>query len=245
MSRRAIFLDVDGVMLDPERTSAEWVRLMGEVLAPALGGTPEEWGRANAKVFPRVFADRASWYRPDPEVSERLLITMMFREECALLELAAPSDEEAFRLGRELDVHVSHHTRAAFPATVEVIRNLALSFELHTATGNPSWRVEPMLEQWGVRDLFGVLPGGDLVGVMKGAEAFYPSVFALAGVEASEAVVVDDHNDMLLSARALGARTVLIGDGRGQRADVEPGTAGADLVIANIEELPAALRRLG
>lgn len=240
MARRAIFLDVDGVMLDPTRTSAEWIRLMGDVLAPALGGTPEDWGRANADVFPRVFFDRDRWYRDDPLESERSLVTQVFQGECEFLGIPLLSSDEAVRLGREIDVYVGQHTRAAFPRTIEVIRELAVTFELHTATGNPPWRVEPMLEQWGVRDLFGVLPGEHVVGVMKDSDAFYPAVFALAGVDATEAIVVDDKDAILRKASTLGATTVLVHSG-----GTEDDTSMADLVIGSIEELPGALQRLG
>lgn len=43
---------------------------MGDVLAPALGGAPGDWGRANAEVFPPAFADRGRWYDDDPGVAE-------------------------------------------------------------------------------------------------------------------------------------------------------------------------------
>jgi phosphoglycolate phosphatase-like HAD superfamily hydrolase len=240
MTRRAVFLDVDGVMLDPPRTGAEWERLIGDVLAPALGGTPEEWGRANADVFPRVFADRGGWYHDDPIEAERRLVTEIFQGACEFLGLPLVSADDAVSLGRKVDAYVGRHTRAAFPRTVEVIRTLSLTFQLHTATGNPSWRIEPMLQRWGVRDLFGVLPGIDLAGAMKNSDAFYPAVFALAEVDAPEAVVVDDDGAQVLRARALGATTVLVHGEGTEGAD----TAAADLVIANIEELPAALQRL-
>jgi len=238
MSRQAVFLDVDGVLLDPVRTPAEWVRLIGDVLAPALGGAPAAWGRANAVVFPRVFADRARWVHDDPATAERRLITRLLREQCEMLDVAYPGDEDAVRLGRELDRYVCLHADCAFPATVEVIRELAARYAVHTATGNPSWRVETFLEQWGVRELVGVPAGTDLVGVMRDTTAFYRRVFALAGVEAEEAIVVDDTVENVVRARALGARAVLVDPDGGTRDGV------ADAVIVNVAELPETLRLL-
>jgi len=153
MSRRAVFLDVDGVLLDPERTRAEWIRLMGDVLAPALGGTQGEWGRANAEAFPTAFADRGRWYDDDPAAAERNLITILLREPCRIVGVPYPGDDEAFALGRRVDAYVCRRADCAFPATIDVIRDLAASHDLHTATGNPSWRVEALLDQWGVRGL--------------------------------------------------------------------------------------------
>jgi len=237
LNQRAVFLDVDGVLLDPELTPLEWNRLMGEVLAPAIGGTPADWGHANAAVFPRLFAARERWYDADPLVTERRFITLMLEEQCDFLGLARVAEEDAFRLGRELDAHVYRHARCAYPAAVAVIRELAAEREVHAATGNPSWRVEALLEQWGVRDLVGVLPGVDLVGVQKDSEAFYPAVFELAGVATDRAVVVDDVESHLARARRAGARTVLVGPGAASEQ--------ADAVIGNVADLPATLRRLG
>ena len=49
---KAVFLDMDGVLLDADRLPLEYQRLLGEVLAPALGGSVTDWGRANASSFP-------------------------------------------------------------------------------------------------------------------------------------------------------------------------------------------------
>ena len=238
MQRTAVFLDVDGVMLDPVRTPAEWIRLIGDVLAPALGGEPADWGRANAEAFPRVIADRTAWYDDDPATAEHSLITLLLREQCRIVGVAYPGDDAAFALGREIDLHVCRNSDSAFPATIDVIRELATTHQLHTATGNPSWRVEALLEQWGVRDLFGVTTGTDLVGVTKDTEDFYRRVFALADVPAAHAVVVDDSASQLRIAHAVGARTVLVAPERAAPDDA------VGVVITNIAELPDAIRSL-
>lgn len=237
MTRPAIFLDVDGVLLDPVRTPAEWVRLMGDVLAPALGGAPADWGRANATAFPHVFADRAAWYDDDPTAAERKLITRLLREQCRIVGVPYPGDDAAFALGRRMDVYVCRHADCAFPATIGVLRDLAASHDLHTATGNPSWRVVALLDQWGVRDLFGVTPGTDLAGVMKDTADFYPRVFALAGVDARHAIVVDDAVEHVARIRAAGARAILVAPNGGSGGEI------ADAVISNIAALPGAVRR--
>ena len=103
--------------------------------------------------------------------------------------------------------------------------------------------VEPLLEQWGVRDLIGVPAGTDLVRVMKDSLQFHPAVLALAGVAPENAVVVDDDPEQVRRARALGARGVWVDAG----IRVSGGAGGdvADAVISNIAELPDALRGIG
>jgi FMN phosphatase YigB (HAD superfamily) len=239
MRRRAVFLDVDGVLLEPERTAAEWVRLVGDVLAPALGGEAAAWGRANAALFPVVFEDQARWFDPDPMVSERNLVTELLRAQCAFVGVPYPGDDAAFALGRELDLYVCRNADCAYPATIAVIRALAARRKVHTATGNPSWRVEALLEQWGVRDLVGVLVGKDLVGVMKATEDFYHRAFAMAGVAPADAIVVDDASSHLRRARAVGARTVLVDPG-----GTQPTGDHVDSVIGNVAELPGVVEAL-
>ena len=243
MTLRAVFLDVDGVLLDPARTTAEWMRLMGDVLAPAVGGSPADWGRANGAIFPTLFRDRDRWRDDDPLISDRNFDILLLTEMCRFLGHAPPDPEAARELFVEVSVYVCRRADCAFPATIDVIRELALSYDVHLATGNPSWRMEPLLEQWGVRDLIGVAAGTDLVRVMKDSPQFHPSVFALAGVAPENAVVVDDDPEQVRRACALGARGVWVAAGAEDRSGA--GCDVADAVISNIAELPDALRGIG
>ena len=63
-------------------------------------------------------------------------------------------------------------------------------------------------------------------------------MFALAGVEAEQAIVVDDTRENARRARALGALAVLV-DPAGEATP-----EGVDAVTTNIVELPDALRHL-
>ena len=129
MPLRACFLDVDGVILDPTRTHLEWVRLMGDVLAPALGREPVDWGRANAEVFPRVWnGPREVWHDEDPLIAARQLSLLLLHEACRLLDVPLPDEETAAALSRGVDRYVYQNTRAAFPGAASAIRTLATSY---------------------------------------------------------------------------------------------------------------------
>jgi hypothetical protein len=56
-----IFLDDGGVLSDNERRSGEWRRLVGEFLAPRLGGSAQAWGEANFAVFERQWRRFERW----------------------------------------------------------------------------------------------------------------------------------------------------------------------------------------
>ena len=88
----------------------------------------------------------------------------------------------------------------------------------------------------GLLGSFGILFGADLVNAVKPAAAYYARAFLIAGVEPSQAVVVDDDPGYLRAAREVGARTVLVG----------PGEAPPDaLHIASLAELRALLEARG
>ena len=79
----AVFLDVDGVINDHALNPGMWDSLMGDVLAPALGGEPADWGRANRKVFPRIWAQQHTWGTDPMEritIEARLILSGMCEE---------------------------------------------------------------------------------------------------------------------------------------------------------------------
>lgn len=240
MALRAVFLDLDGVLVDPAKLGPEYVRLLGEVLAPALGGTAEEWGRANAETFPRLF-DRLTnevGHDTPPGDAYRMEYVENVRMMCDVLGRPAPDGAECERLGREFNVYVRGHSRSPFPGAARCVRTLAASYAIHLATGNPSWTAEAVLRQLGVSALIGLPCGPDLVGVLKRSPLFYLRLFERAGVRGMEAVVVDDSPAQLAMAADAGAATVLVAPG-GAPAGL------ADAVVEGVEDVAGAVLRLG
>lgn len=231
----AICLDMDGVLFDPARTPAEWIRLVGEVLAPALGGDVASWGAANRRVIAGLLEnyphDREDILTAEIEYGVAWVGAM-----CRELGIPPPAEIEAARLARLTEVHVCTHTTATFAEARAAIEALRPSYALHTATGHFSWRVDALLANLGVLDYFEVRCGPDRVGAAKATTAFYERVFAGAHVEPRSALVVDDNPSQLEIAATIGARTALIDPARPD--------APFDLVLAGIEELPGALASL-
>ncbi len=238
MPLTAVFLDMDGVLVDQTKLPLEYQRLMGEALAPALGGAVEDWGRANEVTFPRIFPivmaappemPPLEWYGWQDVLSVRGM--------CEEIGIEPPSDEECMRLGDACDRHVRANHEAFFPGIAPTVRELAASYGLHFATGNPSWNIETAIERLGVSELFGTLCGPDLVDARKGTPQFYPRLLELADVRPSDAVVVDDSAARLAEVTALGASTVQVNAEGVANPDV-------DAVITTIGELPRALETL-
>ncbi|MDA1004445.1 MAG: hypothetical protein O3B31_14060 [Chloroflexi bacterium] len=82
MALRAVFLDIDGVILDPAPGDAEWMRVSGDVYAAEFGGDPVSWGRASQELFGGVVAqlDRTLG---DPSEIERGVHVALLARLCA------------------------------------------------------------------------------------------------------------------------------------------------------------------
>jgi phosphoglycolate phosphatase-like HAD superfamily hydrolase len=239
MALTTVFLDMDGVLVDQTKLPLEYQRLLGEVLAPALGVAAEDWAEANRIAFPRWFAQVQARPVSEPPLERYdLEFLLSVRGMCEVLGRPAPPRESCIRLGRAADTHVRTHHQAFFPEAASVIRELASRYTVHFATGNPSWNIQVTIDRLGVADCVGLLCGPDRLGVLKQSPEFYPRLFRLAGLAPSSGVVVDDSEIQLEMAAQRGASTVLVGS---QAAEHAPWSA----VVPRIADLPRALRTLG
>jgi phosphoglycolate phosphatase-like HAD superfamily hydrolase len=239
MPPTTVFLDVNGVIVDADRLPQEYQRLMGEVLAPALGGAPEDWGRANAIVWPRVWAlaQNDAW-GDDPDERNRHLVTLNVRGMAEHLGIDPPDEDTCLRLDDDFTRHVLANGDFFFADSADVIRTLAARHQLHMAASYDSSAVEVMLEHLGVTEDVGIKFGWDLVGARKGSPDFYPRIFEATSTDPTDAVVVDDRTDMLTLAAGLGAATVLV------QSDPAEADHPFDAVITDIGQLPAAIQAL-
>ena len=209
-----IFLDDGGVITDKQRRAAEFGRLVGVCFVPLLGGTEEAWARAHRVVVDRLAepqavsalaaADFVGFYRA---YQLRWVAGM-----CELLDLPTPPEEECLDLAYRALGWITRRIQAALPGAVEAIRLLhRQGYGLHTASGACSLELVGALEGMGVRHCFGRLFGADLINTFKEGPEYYAHLFANAGVQPEEALVVDDSADAARWAGQLGAGIVLVG----------------------------------
>jgi HAD superfamily hydrolase (TIGR01509 family) len=237
-----ILLDDGGVMNDNSIRGVEWQRLVGEYLAPRLGGTAGAWAEANRVVFSQMWREFEDLLRPVQE-EDRAEYFDFFGEQrgrwlhdmCARVGVDTPSANDCYALGLETEQYVLPRVRSGYLGAAEAIRALhARGYALCTASGQTAFELEGYLTGLGVRDLFPKrLYGPDLVGAMKGTTAYYERILADAHLNASETLVVDDQPLPIKRAAALGITTVYVG---------ERGPADAHHTVARVADLPGLLR---
>jgi HAD superfamily hydrolase (TIGR01509 family) len=241
MSRPVIFLDDGGVMNDNRLRGEQWQRMVGEFFVPRLGGDQRAWAAANYQVITRLL-DPEPWQArlraaPDYRSFDRQYQIDWLRWMCELVGVAAPTEDECVALGHAATRYITPRVRAAFPCAVAAIRLLhERGHVLHTASGEASEDLDGYLQGMGVRDCFGRLYGPDLVDTFKDGPRFYERVFADAGVEPRDALVVDDNARVVAWVVETGARAVLIGA-------MPPGESTIPC-LDSLAELPSLIERL-
>ena len=137
---------------------------------------------------------------------------------------------------REASRYVALRVRAAYPGVIETIKTLYQEgYILHTASNEASYDLEGYLTGMGVRHCFDRLYGVDLVDILKESPEYYRRVLQDAGVEASQAVFIDDSARRLAYAAQMGAKTVLVGKTQGFHFDA---------MIEGLQNLPELLSEL-
>jgi HAD superfamily hydrolase (TIGR01509 family) len=223
---KSVFFDAAGVLLDTSVMTPQWQRLIGEFLAPRLGGEPSAWGPANAYAAERMWAR----YRDPggtPRETHGRLRRLWLREMCEKVGVRSPRDAGA--LAEETYGWVAARVVAPMPNVAEAMRSLKdRGFRLFTSTGQSSLEIGGYLSAIGVRDLFDETYGTDIVDRWKTNAGFYRKILEHSAVSAEEAMTVDDQERCLEWAKRAGFRTFLFAPN---------GTASSHEMIGALSEL--------
>ncbi|HEY6204516.1 MAG TPA: HAD-IA family hydrolase [Candidatus Limnocylindria bacterium] len=219
-----LFVDKGGVLIDNTTLSGQWRRLIGEFLAPRLGGRHEEWGAANVPAFERQWmrfqqaaaaggpADIRGFFAKDAR--------QWFLDMCDGVGIDRPPDDVADALAADTVRYVRSRLEIPVPRTLDALRALrARGIVLHTASADAHDDLVEFLERIGARDLFDRVYGSDLVNTWKFGPAYYRAVLADSGVDPARAAVVDDQPQALAWASECGLRGFLVERQGGQGFD--------------------------
>jgi pyrophosphatase PpaX len=162
-----------------------------------------------------------------------------------LREYSGGNETEAERLlGRYREYQLEHHDRLlhAYDGVVDTLRALsAAGHPLAIVTSKSDWLARRGLEYVGVSDLFPVLVGCDTCVNHKPHPEPVERALALLGAEPTNALFVGDSPHDIQSGRAAGVYTV--GATWGAFSQAEMAASGANVLIDDISDLPAAIQR--
>lgn len=220
----AIFLDDGGVMSDNARRAAPWQRLVGEFFEPRLGGSRWAWAEANRRVATDLFANFEALLGEDRAFGqfERRYNRQWLPLMCRWVGVDEPADDQIDALCREATAWITCRVEAAIPGAPETVRRLHReSYRLFTASGEDSIALNGYLRAMGIRDYFGErLYGPDLLGVLKSGVWYYEALFGDAGIDAADALVIDDSPNAVAWAREVGAQALHVGTELSRLADL-------------------------
>lgn len=136
----------------------------------------------------------------------------------------------------------SAETTRPWPGVVETLTLLrARGLALAVCTNKPSRATAEVLSALALDHFFDVVVGADDAPAIKPDPAHVTIILDRLGVLASQAVMVGDSHNDILSARRAGVATVALSFGYAHGPVAE---LGADMVIDDFRELPVALAQM-
>ena len=221
----ALFIDDGGVMNDNNLRAPEWRRLIGEFMPSRMGGTPEQWADANQSVFPAIWQHMQQRFHTfaSHQAFYRTYAIGWMSEMCSYLGVAVPQEADAITLYSELAVYVGERENCSIEGAASAVHSLHHSgYRLFTASGTASWELRAITARMGLAESFLELYGPDLVDRVKYGTGFYERVFAHAGVQPKDALVIESDKECCRWAIESGANAVWIDPrGRGDATSLE------------------------
>jgi putative hydrolase of the HAD superfamily len=115
-----------------------------------------------------------------------------------------------------------HAQSVPYPETIDLARALARTgrYRLMTINNESAELNQYRLEQFGLRDVFVTFFSSCWVGILKPARRIYEVALAMSQAEPSSSVFIDDREQNLEPARALGMQTIRFTDAPQLRQDL-------------------------
>jgi FMN phosphatase YigB (HAD superfamily) len=225
----AIFFDMWGVLIDGTDVPTRWQELIGEFLAPRLGGEIAAWRAANVYAAERMFARYRDPMGTPRETHPRLR-RLWLREMCE--KVAVPPPKNAAALAEETIAWVTSRIDEGSPGAVDAVRAIkSRGHRIFTSAGAHSVDTDGYLRAMGIRELFDATYGSDIIDRWKTNAGFYRKILEHSGVRGEDALTIDDQEKCLDWAKRAGfARTVLL---------APAATASAHETISSLSELTA------
>jgi beta-phosphoglucomutase-like phosphatase (HAD superfamily) len=238
-SERFVFLDFDDTVSDPFQFHTQYVREIGRLLGAQYGGEPDQWAKAAIDMLEVLDCEYRDRFEGYPLNGYRAwLETVRERSARKMFErMDIPMPPEADRVAREMQFNALLQCNAAFPGALEALSGLFdAGCRIQIASGQESEYLMAALMGAGLESYTESKFGPDLVDCAKEGPEFYHRIFAAAGADPANSVVVDDAPAAIGWALQAGAAVIQSKLSRERHFDNIPGIAA---VMTDLRELPA------
>ncbi len=206
-----VFFDLHGTLIDTQVLFCCYGPTYGRIMAARYGLTPAAWTEANR----RITADWDSYYADldlDGQNSLDDLWEGLYRVTRAMFRITGvkePDRDELTSLSRWIPGEVPKHCNALYADVQTVLHELhEAGFVLGVVSHALVDQAKATLIGGKINHLFhGPIIGPDVVGHYRKDQMFYRYAQQSAQVDAEQCLVVDDHQDALDRAVAIGMKT--------------------------------------
>jgi FMN phosphatase YigB (HAD superfamily) len=232
-----VFLDLSGVLLDPEKMLRGHRDRITELLAARFGGDLATWRRAHDEAF-LAYVDRVegtdwdarSWVDVVDELDARNLLDILDRAG------VSGRPEDPLALSRQLERDARASVDARYPDARPAIERLRSDgHRVYVATGGGDTSREA-LQGAGLLHLVDGVFTGHSQNAAKSRAAYWAPIPRAVGADAAACVLVDDRLDYLEAAASTGIRALLVDRKGAHRPESMP--AYLDATLRNLAALP-------
>ncbi|HZP80699.1 MAG TPA: HAD family hydrolase [Chthonomonadaceae bacterium] len=238
-----VFLDFDNTLCDQFQLNLQYVREVGNLLAPKYGGEAEDWAKAMADVMEAMEQDYIARFLRNPlngycawlEEMRPKAATMLFTR----MGLPLPPNIE--QLAIETQFNALTACDATFPGAYDALNTLFEGgYRTQIASGQESEWLLAALMGAGIESFTESKFGPDLIDCAKEGPEFYERIFAQVGVAPAATLVIDNDPVALGWAMQVGAKAIQVKVSPEYHLPEAPGIVAA---ITDLSDLPRLVRQ--
>ena len=239
-----IFLDFDGTLSEMPTLWQQHTRQVGALLADQFGGEASEWASATLNAHNTVNQEYVARFLYQPMAGYTKWLKQARIQSAELIfgamNLPVPADTLAFVMQTQYQALI--HCNALYEGAADCLEALTQAGRtIHIASANDSAFLTATLIGGGIDKFITHRFGPDLLDCAKEGVEFYECLFAETGIEASQAIVVDDHPETLQWAIKAGANAIQV---RLSPTIQYPDAEGVIAILTDLHDLPPLVKQI-
>lgn len=238
-----VFIDFDNTLSDQFQLNLQYVREVGNLLAPKYGGEVADWAKAMAEVMEAIEQDYIARFLRNPLNGYCAWLEQMPAQAATRLftRMGLPLPPNLKELAIETQFNALTACDAAFPGAYDALSALfEEGYRTQIASGQESEWLLAALMGAGLESFTESKFGPNLIDCAKEGPEFYERIFEQVGVAPAEALVVDNDPAALDWAMQVGAKAIQVQVSPECHLLEAPGIVAA---ITDLADLPQLVRQ--